>query len=194
MAFEDDDHEQVVNHERRHEEAINGVHVVMAHAEIAWEFNVDRVAIVTPLSSRQEREMTEAVAQLARLDIPEYDGAAFHAGEPSNERKVHMFLYERNERVIGFARFEWATHASCYTWNEYENETTWNENHEALWSVASLWVNKNFYRTGVATKLVIEAARWLGANQQTIGWQDPFTDKAMLFLHKMYPESLILAI
>jgi GNAT superfamily N-acetyltransferase len=192
MAFEDDDPEQLVHHERRHDEVTNGVHVSADHAEIAWQFNEDCVAVVTPLSSRQEQEMTEAVAQFARLDM-HYDGAAFHAGEPWNARKVHMFLYERNKRIIGYARFEWASEARRYTWVEYENNVPWDSNHEALWSVGSLWVNKIFYRTGVATKLLTEAARWLGASQQTIGWKYPFTDKAMSFLRKTYPESLILA-
>ena len=116
-----------------------------------------------------------------------------NAGEPWNDREVHMFLYERGDRVVGYARFERVIHARSYTWMEYANRThECLPKHQAMWSVGRLWVNRNYRHKGIAKQLVIESARSLDANLKTIGWQDPFSADAIYFLRSLYPDHFIL--
>lgn len=193
MRFCQDLPEDIEHHQLHHDKVVNGVRFSLSDSTlVAWQTGEDRVVVVTPRSSVSERKLAEDVAMKARLDM-DYDFAAFHAGEPWNDREVHMFLYERGDRVVGYARFERVIHARSYTWMEYANRThECLPKHQAMWSVGRLWVNRNYRHKGIAKQLVIESARSLDANLKTIGWQDPFSADAIYFLRSLYPDHFIL--
>ena len=193
FGYFDEDPNQVAGHESRHDEFVAGVRVVFDFGIVVWRSDAAQIRLVTPSLPVEQQGPAEEVAQIGRWDMP-YDSAAYHAGESQNERNVHMFLYQEANRLVGYAQFEFVSHAQEYTWAQWDNCNGEElPRHSGIWSVGSFWVNKSNRRKGIATLLISESARWLNTGITTIGWQDPFTDEAERFLRATYNASFILA-
>jgi Acetyltransferase (GNAT) family len=187
-----DDPDDVAWHAVRHDRFVDGVPVSTCDlGEIVWQDGASRLALVTPNSPMRYQELAEEFAMTAYQEMGHK--AAYHAGEALDKRNVHFFLFHADERIAGYARFETVRYARRFTWPEYSVP-----NGEPLplcsptWAVTNLWVIKRHRHRGIAKKAVTRAAVWLGNDMSSVAWQPPFSEQALGFLRRCYPDSFIL--
>jgi hypothetical protein len=186
--------------QREHEEQIkHGLPYDLKDCEnVIWRSNNDKILVVTNDSKKSHRIFSEKLSCLAGRDIASFGGMS-PADEQADERKIHLFNYIRDNRGIGLLIFELRT--KIYQCSGYPPSTdNCNEikDHSPLWSVGTIWVNKQYRglqnETHIATELLAQSAKYLKVNLTEIGWYKSFTCDGERFARRINPETYFITI
>ena len=193
LGYEPDYPDNVKAHRRYHDRIVNGVYARKIKSDkIIHDENECRITVVNYLSPIAQKVRAEKTGIVALRDTP-FDFAPYHSCEQLDERNVHIFLYNKKNRIVGFLLVERKKHVLKLTWEEYR-KAGGKEIPEAepIWSIGLVWVHKKCRQLGLGTQLVKASSNYLDIELKTIGWYIPFTDEGEKLAKSLCPESFII--
>jgi ribosomal protein S18 acetylase RimI-like enzyme len=195
MSYVPENPEDVREHKKSHDEAINGFHAPPSKREqIIWSRDDMRITVINQHSPLFLRKRAEKVARLANRDT-HYDFPCYSANEPLNGQNVHVFLLHRQNRVIGLLTMEKRDHIWQTSWTDLDAGKESEEvlAHPPMWSICFIWILQRHRGSHLGQSMINEAVAYLGGNFETIGWYTPFTDSGKALVRRCCPKVFYIA-
>lgn len=187
--------EDVKLHENYHDEMVKGVPLsTTKEMEVIWEDRGSLIFVVNFSSPFPQKKIAEKVGIIANRDTP-YDISPYSAGEIRDDRDVHIFLYHKENRIIGYLLIEKRTNIWKCSWEQYEKQQpSVVSDIPFLWTVGLVWVHRGHRHKGIAMTLIKEASNYFKLKLKDFGWYaPPITESGEAMLRKILPEGYFIA-
>jgi GNAT superfamily N-acetyltransferase len=162
--------------------------------EVIWRSDSDRIVVVTPFSEEAQRVWAQEVCQVAKKEM-RYDFQLYHENEPPDERNLHLFLYCQDNRAVGLLLLEKRTNVCHYTWEECDRGggSKTREERDPVWTLGFVWTCRKHRRSGIATRLIHEATRFVDSALENMGVYTPFSKDGEALARKLFPKGFLSA-
>jgi GNAT superfamily N-acetyltransferase len=180
-------------HRTRHDSIVNGTPSRAPKSDIVvWRERDARITVVTPCSPIAQRRLAARAGRLANMEL-RYDGGVYDEYETPDSRDLHIFLYHRGERIVGFMIVERRTHIFRWNWSATtEREPELVPGAAPTWTVGFLWVHRASRRTGVGRSLIRAAVERLGIKEKLFAWYPPFSSAGEAFARSIHSKVVLL--
>lgn len=186
--------ENVKQHNMYHDKIVHGIRAARIKSDkTIFEDEINRITVVNCFSPIQQKKRAQMIGEISRHDTG-FDFIPYDYREPVDKRDTHIFLLYRKNRGIGFLLTEQSNLSVEYTWPEYENEIhkDFKQIKNQIWTIGLIWVHNKYRKSGLAFKLLENAAKFFNTAPNKLGWYTPFTETGKPFAKKICPHSFII--